>query len=342
MGAQSLHNLAYMTYTPTPTLSTLQASTSAAMADVNQVIINSANQHVPLITNIAQHIVKAGGKRLRPTLTIACAQLLGYDNGSRHIHLAAAVELIHTATLLHDDVVDESTMRRGYDTANAIWSNQASVLVGDYLLSRAFQLMVADGSLDVLKILSDASATISQGEVLQLSAAGDVSTGKEIYLQIIHAKTAALFSAACEVAAFICDQPQQQQHLQDFGTYLGIAFQLVDDALDYSATQATLGKTIGDDLREAKMTLPVILAYEAANPMQKAFWERVIGEQDMREGDLEEAISYIEEVDGIRQTLNLATEYTLKASHAIEQTGGDATIIHALQDCLSFCVSRDV
>lgn len=331
-----------MTYIPSPTLSSLHDCTSDAMEHVNQVIIDSANQHVPLITNIAQHIVKAGGKRLRPTLTIACARLLGYNKGYRHINLAAAVELIHTATLLHDDVVDESTMRRGYDTANAIWSNQASVLVGDYLLSRAFQLMVADGSLDVLKILSDASATISQGEVLQLSAAGDVHTSKEVYLKIIHAKTAALFSAACEVAAFLGDQPHQQQYLQDFGTYLGIAFQLVDDALDYSATQATLGKTIGDDLREAKMTLPVILAYDHANAAQKRFWERVIGEQDMQNGDLEEAISYIEHVDGIQQTLDLAKEYTKKASYAIEQTGGDMNIIHALQDCLAFCVNRDV
>jgi octaprenyl-diphosphate synthase len=331
-----------MTYLATPTLESLQSLTRDTMANVNQVIVDSANQHVPLITDIAQHIVKAGGKRLRPTLTIACAQLLGYSNGTRHVQLAAAVELIHTATLLHDDVVDESTMRRGYDTANAVWSNQASVLVGDYLLSRAFQLMVADGSLDVLKILSDASATISQGEVLQLSAAGDLSTNKALYLKIIHAKTAALFSAACEVSAFVAGKPEQQPHLQQFGTQLGIAFQLVDDALDYAASEATLGKAIGDDLRESKMTLPVIIAYEHATTAEQHFWQRVIGEQNIRTGDLEEATQLIEKYHGIEQTLHLAKNYSTSAAQALHAINGNRPTTEALHDCIAFCVSRDV
>lgn len=331
-----------MSYTPTPSLDALQRLVRPAMEPVNQVIVDSVQQHVPLITQITNHIVKAGGKRLRPALTIASAELLGYNMGDRHIKLAATVELIHTATLLHDDVVDESTMRRGNETANAVWSNQASVLVGDFLLSRAFQLMVADGSLGTLRILSDASATIAQGEVKQLMAAGDLTTSRETYLDIVHAKTAALFSAACEIAAVLNNTPEKQQPLRDFGTYLGIAFQLVDDALDYAASQATLGKTIGDDLREGKITLPVIEAYSQGTGQEQAFWKRVITEGEHHDDDLATAIALTEKYDTIRTTLALAKDYTDQAAEALARIDGDKAISEALLDCLAFCTTRDV
>lgn len=331
-----------MSYQPTPTLDALQHLLRPAMEQVNHVIIESVNQHVPLISQITQHIVSSGGKRLRPTLTLACSQLLGYEQGERHINLAATVELLHTATLLHDDVVDESTMRRGNKTANAVWSNQASVLVGDFLLSRAFQLMVADGSLDVLRILSDASATISQGEVKQLMAAGDLTTSQDLYLEIIHTKTAALFSAACEVAAFLTEKVEHRQALQEFGTYLGIAFQLVDDALDYAASQATLGKTIGDDLREGKVTLPVIDAYKQCTNTEKAFWKRVITEGDYRDDDVNEAIAITEKYGTIQSTLELAQDYTNKAALSLRSINGNQDMTHALLDCLAFCTKRVV
>ena len=325
--------------TITPSLAALQYLTHSEMERVNQVVISSAAQPVPLITDITHHIVKSGGKRLRPVLTIACARLLGYD-GERHIGLAAAVELIHTATLLHDDVVDESTMRRGEETANAIWSNQASVLVGDFLLSRAFQLMVADGSLEVLRLLSDASAIISQGEVKQLMATGDVTTSRETYLDIIASKTAVLFSAACEIAPIIADQPDHRPLLRAFGTALGMAFQLVDDALDYSASSEAIGKEIGDDLREGKMTLPVIEAYHRSDATQQAFWQRVFGERDYREGDVEEATRLLHHYDTLRITLDVAGAYIEQAGNILEEINGEPATHAALQDCLSFCISR--
>jgi octaprenyl-diphosphate synthase len=326
---------------PPPSLKPLQLSTVAEMERVNAVVIASAAQHVPLITDITHHIVKSGGKRLRPVLTVACAKLLGYE-GERHINLAASVELIHTATLLHDDVVDESTMRRGLDTANAIWSNQASVLVGDFLLSRAFQLMVADGSLEVLKLLSDASATISQGEVKQLVAAGDMQTTRETYLDIIGSKTAALFSAACEIAPIIQTLPDQRIRLKEFGTSLGIAFQLVDDALDYAASEATLGKAIGDDLREGKMTLPVIEAYAQGNADERAFWERVLGAGEYHAEDVQQAITIITRCGTIDSTIMLAKNYASHAAAMLDEVDGDATITAALHECLAFCIARTV
>lgn len=308
------------------------------MVRVNAVIFDSVTQDVPLINDIARHIIAAGGKRLRPALTIACAMLCGYE-GERHINLAAAVELIHTATLLHDDVVDESTLRRGGQTANAIWSNQASVLVGDFLLSRAFQLMVSDGSLEVLRILSDASATISQGEVMQLMAANDPSTTEARYLQVIAAKTATLFEAACQLGGVIVAQPQKQQALAIFGHHLGMAFQLVDDALDYSADQETLGKAVGDDFREGKITLPVLVAYHAGDAEEKAFWQRVLEAQDQREGDLQHAMALLDAHGAIKATVARAASYCEHARAALEIFPASA-LKSALTDTLDFCIQR--
>src|SRR6202142_2415264 len=265
----------------------------------DRAIVSRMDSPVALIPQLAAHIVAAGGKRLRPLLTLASARLCGYPDatgGARHIALAACVEFIHTATLLHDDVVDESQLRRGLASANAIFGNKASVLVGDFLFARAFQLMVDDGSLAVLSILSRAAATIAEGEVLQLQTQNDLSTTEEQYLEVIQGKTAALFAAACEVGAVIANRPAyEQEALAAFGMNLGIAFQLVDDALDYAADQATLGKTVGDDFREGKVTLPVLAAYQAGDETERAFWRRAIEDGAQEDGDLDHALRVMEQ-----------------------------------------------
>ncbi len=260
---------------------------SADMVAVNGLIRDRmASQHAPRIPEVTAHLVEAGGKRLRPMLTLAAARMCGYD-GPFHIHLAATVEFIHTATLLHDDVVDESQRRRGRPTANLLWDNKSSVLVGDYLFSRSFQLMVETGNLRVLDILANASATIAEGEVLQLTAAQDLRTDEAIYLQVVRGKTAALFSAATEVGGVIAAAPEEQiRALHAYGDALGIAFQIVDDLLDYGGADAAIGKNTGDDFRERKVTLPVIKAVAKATPEERAFWVRVIEKGDQREGDL--------------------------------------------------------
>lgn len=306
---------------------------------VNEVILGSIDNDVILIRRIAEHIIASGGKRLRPSLTLACSRLCGYS-GTRHVGLAAAVELIHTATLLHDDVVDESTLRRGSETANAIWSNQSSVLVGDFLLSRAFQLMVADGSLPVLKILSDASATISKGEVMQLAAANNPATTEAQYLEIILKKTAALFAAATEIGALVADTPQYQKALRNFGEYLGIAFQLADDALDYSADQQKLGKTVGDDFREGKITLPVIIAYREGTDEERRFWNRTLEHYDQREGDLEHAISLLAKHKSIARTMATAADYARKAEAELAEFPTNEAHT-ALVAAARFCASRE-
>ena len=246
-----------------------------------------ASRHAPRIPEVTAHLVEAGGKRLRPMLTLATARLCGYG-GAHHVVLATAVEFIHTATLLHDDVVDESTQRRGRPSANLLWDNKSSVLVGDYLLARAFQLMVESGSLRVLDILADASATISEGEVLQLSAAQNLATDEQTYLEIVRGKTAALFAAACESGAVIAGAPSEQAAAAAaFGDALGIAFQIADDILDYGGSAEAIGKNTGDDFRERKLTLPLIKALARASEDERAFWRRVIVRGDQREGDLD-------------------------------------------------------
>jgi octaprenyl-diphosphate synthase len=262
-----------------------------------------------LIELISDYLLSAGGKRLRPLLTLVCAKMCGYQ-GDKHISLAAAVEFIHSATLLHDDVVDDSHLRRGKPTANDNWGNKASILVGDFLLSQAFQIMVRSESLKVLEILSKASAIIAEGEVMQLSAVNNIKIRLEDYIKIIESKTAELFSAACQIGPVIAGKDLKYQYaLRDFGLNLGIAFQIMDDVLDYSASEAALGKTIGDDFREGKITLPVIFAYEAGNDEEKEFWTRVMREVRQEEGDLEHALSLINKYDAINKSIAMANSY---------------------------------
>ncbi len=307
------------------------------------VIVRNMDSQVALIPQLAAHIVAAGGKRLRPLLTLAAARLCGYHPGDgvgRHVHLAACVEFIHTATLLHDDVVDESALRRGSASANALFGNKASVLVGDFLFSRAFQLMVQDGSLPVLAILSQAAATIAEGEVLQLSIQNDLSTTEAQYLDMISGKTAALFAAACRVGAIVAGRPASDERaLAAYGSNLGIAFQLVDDALDYAADQATLGKTVGDDFREGKITLPVLAAYHAGNAEERAFWSRTIERSEQTEADLDEAFRLIETHDGIGATLLRAAGFADAAKAALSGFEGSA-LLDSFLEIADFTVSR--
>jgi octaprenyl-diphosphate synthase len=326
------------TAAPAASMDQLQALIADDMARVNSVILDKVHSEAQLITELATYIVSAGGKRIRPALTLACAQLCGYS-GNRHIRLAACVEFIHTATLLHDDVVDASALRRGQPTANEVWSNQSSVLVGDFLFSRAFQLMVEDGSLKVLKILSDASATISEGEVKQLMVSHSADIDEATYLQVIEGKTAALFAAASEIGGVICDAPQQAEALREFGHHFGIDFQLIDDALDYSASQEDLGKSIGDDFREGKMTLPVILAYQAANEDEKAFFDAALSGEDDSAPDLSRAIEIIARHNGIGQTIARAQSYADKAREALSGFA-QSPIKTALLEAVDFCVAR--
>ncbi|MDQ2801315.1 MAG: polyprenyl synthetase family protein [Pseudomonadota bacterium] len=324
-------------------LSALTDLVGADLDGVNRLIVEYMDSPVTLIPQLAAHIVAAGGKRLRPLLTLASARLCGYPptaGGARHVALAACVEFIHTATLLHDDVVDESQLRRGNASANAVFGNKASVLVGDFLFSRAFQLMVADGSLKVLAILSRASATIAEGEVLQLVTQNDLSTSEHRYLDVLRGKTAALFSAACRVGAVVADRPEiEEAALAEFGMHLGIAFQLVDDALDYAADQRRLGKTVGDDFREGKVTLPVLAAYQAANAEERDFWERTIEASDQREADLDRALSLMTRHHAIERTLDRATEFTTEAKRAL-LTFPDSRLRQALCDVADYTVWR--
>ena len=288
------------------------------MAAVNDLIRERmASRHAPRIPEVTAHLVEAGGKRLRPMLTLAAAKLCGYG-GPYHVHLAATVEFIHTATLLHDDVVDESLQRRGRPTANLLWDNKSSVLVGDYLLARAFQLMTDTGVMRVLEILSNASATISEGEVLQLTAAQDLATDEGIYLQVVRGKTAALFSAATEVGGVIASATEAQvRALFDYGDALGIAFQIADDLLDYGGSAAVMGKNTGDDFRERKLTLPVIKAVAAADADERAFWKRVIEDGKQGDGDLEQALRIMARHGTLAATRDDAFGWAGKAKNAL-------------------------
>jgi octaprenyl-diphosphate synthase len=288
------------------------------MAAVNLLIRERmASEHAPRIPEVTAHLVEAGGKRLRPLLTLAAARMLGYS-GKDHIKLAATVEFIHTATLLHDDVVDESQRRRGRPTANLLWDNKSSVLVGDYLFSRSFQLMVETGNLRVLDILANASATIAEGEVLQLTAAQDLRTDEGIYLQVVRGKTAALFSAATEVGGVIAGAPDALvKALFDYGDALGVAFQIADDLLDYGGTASVIGKNTGDDFRERKMTLPVILAVAKADAEERAFWTRVIEKGDQRAGDLERAMAILARHRAILDAREVALAWAQRARQGL-------------------------
>ncbi|MGR3696445.1 MAG: polyprenyl synthetase family protein [Sagittula sp.] len=317
----------------------LAADLATEMAAVNDLIRERmASRHAPRIPEVTAHLVEAGGKRLRPMLTLASAKLCGYD-GPYHVHLAATVEFIHTATLLHDDVVDESERRRGRPTANLLWDNKSSVLVGDYLFARSFQLMTETGNLRVLRILSDAAATIAEGEVLQLTAAQDLSTTEHIYLQVVRGKTAALFSAATEVGGVIAGRPEEDvRALFDYGDALGIAFQIVDDLLDYWGGDAT-GKNVGDDFRERKLTLPLIKAFAKADDTEKAFWKRVIEKGDQRDGDLEEALRLLDRHGALEETRQEALAWAERAKTAM-QTLPASDLRDLLIDLSDYVVSR--
>lgn len=322
-----------------PSLDMLLSLVDDDLKKVNQHILDNMKSPVALIPQLAGHIIAAGGKRLRPVLTLAAAQLCSYE-GERHIGLAACVEFIHTATLLHDDVVDESDLRRGQASANAIWGNEASVLVGDFLFSRAFQLMTADGSLDVLRILSDASAVIAEGEVLQLMTANEPTTTEEAYLEVIRSKTATLFAAATRIGAVVADRPQaEEEALESYGMNLGIAFQLIDDVLDYSADQRALGKTVGDDFREGKMTLPVILAYRRGDEDERAFWHRTIEDLNQEDGDLERAMKLMKDHGTLADTVDRARHYCSIARDALGIfPAGD--VRDSMTDLVDFVIDR--
>ena len=298
-----------------------------------------ASRHAPRIPEVTAHLVEAGGKRLRPMLTLAAARLLGYG-GDHHIRLAATVEFIHTATLLHDDVVDESIRRRGRPTANLLWDNKSSVLVGDYLFARSFQLMIETGNLRVLDILAIASAVIAEGEVLQLTAAQNLATDEGVYLQVIRGKTAALFAAACEVGALVAGgTPGQVEGLRDYGDALGIAFQIADDLLDYGGNDEAIGKNTGDDFRERKVTLPVIKAVAAASPAERAFWVRVIEKGEQVEGDLAEARRLMARHGAVAAARADALAWSARARAALAPLPEDP-VKGMLEDLADYVVSR--
>ena len=320
-------------------LQAIQALVAKDLERVNALVVEHMQSPVALIPQLAGHIIAAGGKRLRPLLTLASAKLCGYQ-GDRHHALAAAVEFIHTATLLHDDVVDSSDLRRGLTTANSIWGNKASVLVGDFLFSRAFQLMVLDGSMSVLKILADASATIAEGEVLQLITANDIETTEEAYLQVIAAKTAALFAAATKIGAVVAGRPDWEvEAMERFGHNLGMAFQLIDDMLDYSAHEADLGKAVGDDFRDGKMTLPIVLAIAQGTEEERGFWRRTMEEQTQSESDLSQAMVLLRRHRTLEQTFERARSFTAGATTALKNFP-DSVARSALLDVVEFCLQR--
>jgi octaprenyl-diphosphate synthase len=322
-----------------PSLDPMIALVAPDMNQVNTVILDRMQSRIPLIPELAGHLIAGGGKRMRPMLTLASARLLGYT-GTRHHRLAAAVEFIHTATLLHDDVVDGSDLRRGRRTANNIWGNPATVLVGDFLFSRAFELMVEDGGLKVLKILSAASAVIAEGEVNQLTAQRLIGLSEERYLDIIGAKTAALFAAACRIAAVVAERVEAEELALDaYGRNLGIAFQLVDDAIDYVSEAQVMGKDAGDDFREGKVTLPVILAYARGSAEDRAFWEAAIAGRRVADEDLAHAVALIRRTHAVDDTLARARHYGQRAIDAIGPFAGGAAKA-AMVEAVEFAIAR--
>ncbi len=324
---------------PEPSLRQLLDLTAEDMGKVNEIILNHAVSDVKLIPELAGHLINSGGKRLRPMLTIAAARMFGYT-GAHHVTLAASVEFMHTATLLHDDVVDDSEMRRGNKTARILWGNEASVLVGDFLLGQAFRMMVDVGSLDALRVLSNAAAVIAEGEVWQLAASKNTATTEDEYLAVINAKTAALFSAAAEVGAIVAERPHGEwTAMRSYGKNLGLAFQLVDDALDYAGDAKNLGKSVGDDFREGKITLPVVLAFRRGNEKERAFWKRVLQDGKQDEGDLEHALKLMKSNHAIEDTIKRARHYGAIARDALA-IFPDSEHRHALSEAIDFCISR--
>jgi octaprenyl-diphosphate synthase len=322
-----------------PSIAALIKLVAADMERVNTTILSRTGSEVTMIPEIAQHLIESGGKRLRPMLTLAMAQLAGYG-GDGHVKLAAAVEFMHTATLLHDDVVDESEMRRGRLAARMLWGNEASVLVGDFLLGQAFKMMVEVGSLRSLDILSSAAAIIAEGEVMQLAAAKNTATTEDEYLCVIRGKTAELFAAACEVGPALGPRPKAEQSAcRSFGMNLGIAFQLVDDALDYGGKAAKLGKNVGDDFREGKITLPVVLSFRRGSEAERTFWRRALEDGDASEADLEHAIGLMAKHRALEDTIQRARHYGAIAKDALALFPA-SPMKEALEETVEFCIAR--
>ncbi|ABS66621.1 polyprenyl synthetase family protein [Xanthobacter versatilis] len=322
-----------------PSIEALVALVKADMERVNATILARTGSDVAMIPEVANHLISSGGKRLRPMLTLACASLSGY-RGDGHVKLAASVEFMHTATLLHDDVVDESDMRRGKLAARKLWGNEASVLVGDFLLGQAFKMMVEVGSMTCLDILATAACVIAEGEVMQLAAAKNTATSEDDYLAVIRGKTAELFAAACEVGAVLGQRPKAEQAAcRSYGMNLGIAFQLVDDALDYGGSQAKLGKNVGDDFREGKITLPVLLAFRRGDASERAFWQRCLEKGEGNDADLDQAIGLMTRHRAIADTVERARHYGAIAKDALALfPNGQAK--DALMEAVDFCLSR--
>ena len=325
---------------PENPLGVLTALLNDDLLAVNALIMERMQSEIPLIPELAGHLIAAGGKRMRPLLTLASAALFGYK-GTRQHKLAACVEFIHAATLLHDDVVDASDQRRGRASANSLFGNEAAVLVGDFLFSRSFQLMTEDGSLEVLRILSNASAVIAEGEVMQLSTANDTDTTEDQYKRVIRSKTAELFAAACEVGAVVAGRyPVECAAMRDYGMNLGIAFQISDDVLDYAATGKRLGKSLGDDFKEGKMTLPVIRAIAKASPAERKFWNRCIGKLDQSDKDFKEALALLHKHNTLKDSLVEARRYADMGIKALAVVP-DAPLRRHLEDLIIFAVERD-
>lgn len=308
---------------------------------VNETILQRMDSQVALIPQLAGHLISAGGKRLRPSLTLAAAQLCGYDHrGHNHVYLAACVEFIHTATLLHDDVVDESALRRGDSSANALFGNKPSVLVGDFLFSRAFELMVEVGNLPVLGILSRASAIIAEGEVQQLMTTNNLSTSRQMCLDVIRGKTAVLFAAACRVGAEIAQRPKSEaESLYQYGMNLGLAFQLIDDCLDYRTPQKALGKNVGDDFKEGKVTFPVSVALEQASEEEQVFWKKALEDVEQHPTDFDHAVSLLQQHGALEETERQARAYGAQAQKALHNFAPSPAKT-ALFDVVEFCLNR--
>src|SRR5436305_10524700 len=322
-----------------PSLDALTALVAADLQQVNRLIVERMHSPVALIPQLAGHIVAAGGKRLRPMLTLASARLCGY-RGDDHLALAAAVEFIQAATLLHDDVVDSSDLRRGRDTANAVWGNKPAVLVGDFLFARSFQLMVEVGSLRILEILSRAAAVIAEGEVHQLITANDTTTTEAAYLEVIEAKTAALFAAASRIGAVVAERPvAEEEALASFGRNLGIAYQLVDDMLDFAARPTEFGKSVGDDFRDGKITLPILIAFSRGDGEERAFWRRTLEDGEQQPDDFDRAVRLLDRHGALTETLARARVH---ASNAIEALSmfSDGPLRRALVETAAFAVER--
>ncbi|MBL8551872.1 MAG: polyprenyl synthetase family protein [Hyphomonadaceae bacterium] len=319
-------------------METLARLVAEDLAAVDSIIHERLQSPVGIIPQLASHLVDAGGKRIRPMITLGAARLLGGGGAGAH-NLAAAVEFIHSATLLHDDVVDDSGLRRGKAAANRLWGNPASVLVGDFLFARSFNLMVETGDLMVLDILARAASTIAEGEVMQLAAVNDADAALERYLKIIDAKTAALFAAAARAGACVAGKRgAEADALETYGRNLGLAFQLVDDALDYDGRAAAMGKDVGDDFREGKVTMPVVLARDSGDMEERDFWRRVM-RGDQREGDFARAQTIMKKRDAISRTIEAARGYAERASAALLSLPKNA-YRDALGDLPAFVVSR--